>query len=63
MKTNEVLSIKAEINELKLKLINMGLSLDDAAYSKEDALPELLECILSLNEIDSLIRFEIKNEV
>ncbi|UXH44467.1 hypothetical protein N5C46_23100 [Rossellomorea vietnamensis] len=63
MKTSELLSIKSDLNRLKLKLINMGLSLEDIAYSKEDALSEVLECILTLDEIDSLIRFESKYEV
>ncbi|WP_156029981.1 hypothetical protein [Rossellomorea vietnamensis] len=57
MKTSELLSIKAEINQLKLKLINMGLSLEDKAYHKEDALFEIMECIYTIEEIDSLMRY------
>lgn len=63
MKTCEILSIKSELNRLKLKLIDMGLSLEDSAYSKEDALIEVMECIHTIEEIDSLLRCEIQNEV
>jgi hypothetical protein len=53
------LAFKGELLVLKEKMINLGLSLDDGKISKEDSIRQVAKCIEILDDIETLIKFDI----
>jgi hypothetical protein len=53
------LAFKGELLVLKEKMINLGLSLDDGKTSKEDSIRQVAKCIEILDDIETLIKFDI----
>jgi hypothetical protein len=53
---NGTLTTKATLNELKLKLIYLGMDLEDPPYKKEQALQEVIQCIKMVEEIDETFK-------
>lgn len=49
---NKIFTTKATLNELKLKLIHLGMDLEDRPITKENALEDVLICINMVESID-----------
>jgi hypothetical protein len=62
MKTNDALTLKSGINEVKLRLINIGMTIENGKMKKDEFLSEVLICIRDLEGIDGSIRVEANNE-
>ena len=56
------LAFKGELLVLKEKMIDIGLSLNDRNFSKEDSIKKVAKCIDILDDIETLIKFDY-NEV
>jgi hypothetical protein len=63
MITNEALTLKSGINEVKLRLINLGMTIESGSLNKEEIMGEILKCIDDLEGIDDSIKVEVSNEV
>ncbi|MGM0867491.1 MAG: hypothetical protein ACQEWF_22805 [Bacillota bacterium] len=56
MTNNETLTLKSNLHEVKLKLINLGMSLEDEPFTKEGAFQVFVECIHQIEEIDDSVK-------
>jgi hypothetical protein len=63
MNTNEALTLKSGINEVKLLLINLGMTIENRTMKKDEVMGEVLKCIHDLEGIDDSIKVEVSNEV
>ncbi|MFI8688535.1 hypothetical protein [Rossellomorea sp. NPDC077527] len=53
-------AFKGELLILKEQLINLGLSLQDGKISKEESVRQVARCIDSLDDIETLIKFNFE---
>lgn len=60
---NEALTLKSGVNEVKLRLLNLGMTIESGSLKKDEIMNEVLKCINDLEGIDDSLKVEVKNEV
>ncbi|WGG47699.1 hypothetical protein [Rossellomorea sp. DA94] len=63
MGTNEALTLKSGINEVKLRLLNLGMTIESGTVKRDEVMGEVLKCINDLEGIDDLIKVGFTSEI